>query len=290
MQYVGHIYRPPSEAFSLIIQVTVGCSHNNCSFCPMYKDKKFHLRPFDTVLTNMKAARARHRFVKRIFFADGDALCLSTDKMLKLLEAARSIFPECERISVYTRASHVLRKSPQELKTLREAGLGMVYIGAESGSPEVLSRVNKGETASQLIESVHKAEAAGIETSVTFISGLGGKELMEEHAIKTGEMITAMNASYVGLLTLMLAPNTTLYEDVLGGRFEQISMSEVIRELELILEHANCKTDCALRSNHASNRLVLKGTLPHDKDRLMQQIRQAKTDDSLLRTQYQRGL
>jgi radical SAM superfamily enzyme YgiQ (UPF0313 family) len=201
MHYEGDIIRPPSEAYSLIIQATVGCTHNKCTFCSSYKAKKFRLKPFETILNDLLEARDYYRLVERIFFADGDVFCLSTDKLKQLLNAVREIFPECIRVGVYSRASQILKKSHDELVRLREAGLGIVYIGAESGSETVLKNINKGETAADLIESVKKAEEAGITTSVTFILGLGGREHMEEHACETGKMISEMGATYVGLLT-----------------------------------------------------------------------------------------
>lgn len=289
MRYHGSVYRPPSEANSLIIQVTLGCTHNSCTFCPMFSDKRFRIVPFDEVMANLKEARCEYSYVRRIFFADGNSLCLTNEKLLPLMEAAKAIFPECERISVYARAENVLRKTDEELLELKAAGLGIVYIGAESGSDEVLKRVNKGETAAQMIEAVHRAEALGIKTSVTFISGLGGKELMEEHAIKTGEMIAEMGASYVGLLTLMLAPGTPLFKELMAGKFKQLSQPEVAKELELILTHADCKSPCVLRSNHASNRLVLAGTLPNDRERLLEQVRRAQTSEDGLRSKHFRG-
>lgn len=272
MRYEGTIYRPPSEARSLIVQVTVGCTHNKCTFCSMYKDKKFHIRSFEQVLEDLKQARCDYSRVDRIFFADGDALCLSTDKLLNLLNAVRAIFPECSRVGVYSRATHILRKSDEELIALRDAGLGIVYIGAESGSEEVLLRVNKGETPEQIKNGVQKAERLGIQASVTFIAGLGGKELMEEHAVKTGKMIGEMGASYVGLLTLMPSPGTKMLDDIISGVFEPLSILEVEQELKLILGNADCVKDCVFRSNHASNHLVLSGTLPKDKDRMIMQV------------------
>lgn len=247
----------------------------------MYKDKKFHIRPFEQVLEDLKDARCDYPRVDRIFFADGDALCLSTDKLLNLLNAVRAIFPECTRVAVYSRASHILRKSDEELILLRDAGLGIVYVGAESGSEEVLLRVNKGETPEKIKEGVQKAERLGIQTSVTFISGLGGKELMEEHAVKTGKMIGEMGASYVGLLTLMPAPGTKMFEDTISGVFQPLSLLEVEQELKLILTNADCKKDCVFRSNHASNHLVLSGTLPRDRDRMIMQVAQTMMSEGM---------
>lgn len=289
MRYEGSVYRPPSEARSLIIQVTIGCSHNTCTFCPMYSDKKFRVRSFEEVFADLKEARRSQAHVERIFFADGDALCLSTDKLLSLLGAVRAIFPECTRVSVYGRADNILRKSDDELRQLRDAGLGIIYVGAESGSAEVLRRVHKSETPEDIIKAVQRAENAGIPVSVTFISGLGGRKLMEEHAVETGKMISQMGASYVGLLTLMLAPGTPMNEDVISGKFEQLTMDEVLKELELILNNADCKKDCVIRSNHASNRLVIKGTLPHDRERLLAQVHKAMHDEKMLRPDRFRG-
>jgi len=289
MKYEGSVYRPPSEAYSLIIQVTIGCSHNGCTFCPMYWDKKFKMRPFEDIYRDLQEARGENSRVERIFFADGDALCLETEKLLPLLGAAKALFPECTRIGIYGRADNILRKTDDELIKLREAGLGIIYLGAESGSAEVLRRVNKGETPEDMILAVHRAESAGIPVSVTFISGLGGRELMEEHAVETGKMIGAMGASYVGLMTLMIAPGSSISEDIASGKFEPLTTQDVMRELDFILVNADCKKDCVIRSNHASNRLVLKGTLPQDKERLLDQVHRAMKDEKMLRPDKYRG-
>ena len=280
MKYEGTVYRPPSEARSLIIQVTIGCSHNGCTFCPMYKAKKFRMRPYEDVVRDLEECRRTYRYVERIFFADGDALCLATEKLIRLLKAAGELFPECRRISVYGRAGSILRKSEAELSELKQAGLGIIYMGAESGSAEVLRRVNKGETPEQLVQAVKKSEAVGIPTSVTFISGLGGQELMEEHSVKTGQMIGEMGASYVGLLTLMLAPGTPLFDSAVKGEFKPITTKQVEEELKLILTHADCKKECVFRSNHASNHLVLKGTLPQNRGQMLAQVERALQDGS----------
>jgi len=290
MQYEGDIYRPPSEAYSLIVQVTVGCMHNGCTFCEAFKAKQFRIKSFEAVLSDLREARRYYRHVERVFFADGDAFCMTTDELMRLLNAVCVLFPECTRIGIYGRASQILCKRDDELVRLREAGLGIIYVGAESGSDEVLCRVNKGESAERIIAAVQKAERAGIKASVTFILGLGGRELMAEHAVKTGEMISVMGATYVGLLTLMLDPAAPLYAEERSGKFVQLTPLETVEELEIILAHANCDKETVLRSNHASNWLVLKGTLPHDKERMLHQIRRAKTDMNMLRSGSQRQL
>jgi len=249
----------------------------------MYRQKSFRLRPLAEVIEDFRLARAHYKYVERIFLADGDALSMSNDKLLSILKPAMEILPECQQISAYARPSQILAKSEEELKALLDAGLKLLYIGAESGSDEVLRRVDKGETAAEIIQSVQKAEGVGIQTSITLISGLGGKELMAEHAIETGKLISAMGATYVGLLTLMLEPPAPLYDDMRSGKFVPLSPAEVVDELELILSHADCQKDCVLRSNHASNLIILKGTLPGDKEKLLAQVREAKTDGSLAR-------
>jgi len=290
MQYEGNIYRPPSEASSLIVQATVGCTHNACTFCEMYKEKQFRLKPFETILADLQEARRVYRHVERIFFADGDALCMATDKLLRLLHTVQELFPECFRVGVYSRPTQILQKSEEELVCLAKAGLGIAYIGAESGSDEVLRRVNKGETAEESIEAVQKAERAGIRASVTFVLGLGGRELMEKHAVKTGAAISAMGATYVGLLSLMLTPRMPLYADAADGTFTPLTARETMEELELILSHTNCVQETILRSNHASNWLTLAGVLPQDKGRMLGQVQDAMRDTSVLRADEWRRL
>ena len=290
MHYEGDIYRPPSEAYSLIVQATVGCTHNKCTFCPNYKADKFKVKPFEIVFEDLMEARSYYSHVERVFFADGDVLCLTYDKLMRLLDAVRGIFPECTRVGVYSRASQILKKSDDELRSLLDAGLGILYVGAESGSDEVLRRVNKGETAEDIVVAVQKAEASGIKTSVTFISGLGGKELAEEHAVKTGEMISAMGAAYVGLLTLMLMPQAPIYADVQSGKFVQLTPVEALDELEVMIGNINCEKETIFRSNHASNWLELKGTFPQDKGRLIEQIRRAKAEPHMLKADSRRRL
>ena len=290
MRYIGNIYRPPSEAYSLLLQVTVGCSHNKCTFCNMYKDKQFRLRPMEDVLEDLDWARAHYRRVGRIFLCDGDALCLKNSKLLTILDRIKKLFPECERVTSYGRATDALRKTDEELRELREHGLTMVYLGAESGSPKVLEKVVKGETVEQLIEGVHKLENNGIQTSVTFISGLGGPELMEEHAIESGNMIKDMNASYVSFLTLMLEYPAPLLEDYKAGKFKLLKPTEVLEEAAIMLDRARPEKTCVFRSNHASNYVSLKGNLPEDNDRMIASLKRCMKDESLIKSEYFRAL
>lgn len=290
MRYEGDIYRPPSEAYSLLIQVTIGCAHNKCTFCSMFKDKMFRVREVSEVMEDLETARKTYRKVERVFLCDGDALCLSTDKLLVILDRIRELFPECKRVSVYGSAKDVLRKTPQELATLREHGMGMIYLGAESGSQKVLDMICKGVSREEMIEAVRKIENAGIPTSVTFISGLAGKENWEEHAIETGKMITEMNASYVSLLTLMLDSRAPIVGQINRGELTLLSAEEVVAEAYLLLKHANPTKPCVFRSNHASNYVSLRGNLPADKPRLMEQLERAMADTGLLKDERFRML
>ena len=278
MRYEGNIFRPPSEAYSLLLQVTVGCTHNKCTFCSMYKDKQFHIRKLEDILEDLAWARRHYARVERIFLCDGDALALSVNKLMPILDYIRENFPECERVTAYARAEDALRKTDEELKQLYEAGLTMAYVGAESGSEKVLEDIHKGETRQQLIDGVKKIEASGMKASVTFISGLAGKAGWEEHAIKSGKMISEMSPSYVALLTLIVDPSVPMAKDIESGKMELLSAEEVMKETLLMLENTEVTRKCVFRSNHASNYLSLKGNLPDDKEKMMEQIREAMSN------------
>ena len=264
MRYEGDIYRPPSEAYSLLVQVTIGCTHNKCTFCKMYKDKKFRVRSLDEVLEDLAWARKQYRRVERMFLCDGDALALSNNRLMPILQYISENFPECQRVTVYGRATDVLKKTDEEMRELYEAGLTMVYIGAESGSDKVLKDVCKGETRQQLIDGVKKIEASGMQASVTFISGLAGKDGWREHAIETGTMISEMGASYVALLTLLVEPTVPMAKDIESGKLKLLTAEEVLEETLLMLENTNVTKKCVFRSNHASNYVSLRGNLPDE--------------------------
>lgn len=290
MRYEGSIYRPPSEAGSLILQVTIGCAHNRCTFCSMYKDKNFRIRPLAEVLEDLEAARSQYRRIEKVFLADGDALVLPNASLLAVLGRIRGLFPECRRVGIYGSPGDVLRKTPAELQELRDAGLGIVYIGAESGSDRILEAIRKGATAAELVDAVRRLEDNGLPASVTFISGLGGQDHWEEHAIEIGRMISRMSPSYVGLLTLMVEPGTQLYDDVRSGRFQLLDPMQVLAETALLLQNTEVASRCVFRSNHASNYLSLKGDLPRDKAVLLAQIDQAMAGQALLKDERFRML
>lgn len=271
MIYDEPLYRPPSEAYSLIIQVTIGCSHNKCSFCGMYKSKKFRIRSKSDIFRDLEEMAARYNKVRRIFLADGDALVLKTQDLKDILQKIRGLFPYCERVGIYATPNDILRKSPEELKTLKEHGIGIVYLGIESGSDRILKDISKGADSRVMIEAGKRLVESGIKLSVTLISGLGGKDGWQEHAKESARVINAINPDYLGLLTLLIEPGTRMYDMVKEGTFKLLSAEEVALETQMLIRNLELE-NCIFRSNHASNYFSLAGTLPHDKGKLLKQL------------------
>ena len=288
VRYKGKVYRPPSEAYSLIIQATYGCSHNRCAFCDMYDDKHFAMRPMEEIREDFELARRVYRCVERVFLADGDALMRKTDDLVQILGLIYGLFPECQRVTCYASPTSLQIKSEEELRLLREKGLKMVYMGLESGCDAVLERMDKGHTAAQIIAAGQKARRSGLQLSVTAISGLGSRELWREHAVETAQAFNAMNPEYIGLLTLMVEPGTPLEKWVREGSFYVLKPVEVMQEMELFLQHID-SPGSVFRMNHASNYLTLKGTLNQDRERLLQQVRQGLAGRGL-KDEFLRGL
>ena len=289
MRYFGSVYRPPSEARSLIVQVTYGCSHNTCAFCSMYKAKKFTLRPMEEILEDFRLARQAYSKVGRIFLADGGALIRPAAELARILEVIAALVPECERVTCYASPSSIHKRTPEELKRLRERNLTMVYMGLESGCDEVLKRMRKGHTAADIVAAGQKINAAGIDLSVTAISGLGGVELWREHAMDTAAALSAMKPAYIGLLTLMVEPGTPLYDWVEKGQFQLLDSHQVLEETALLVAQLDCE-GAVFRMNHASNYLTLKGTLNEDKQALLKRIHSAMSGRTDLRPEYFRAL
>ncbi|WP_404987864.1 radical SAM protein [Clostridium culturomicium] len=279
MRYEGTVYRPPSEGRSLIIQATIGCSHNKCTFCEMYKDKKFRMRNIDEVFEDLRSARARYSYIEKIFLADGDALIIPTNRLILILDEINSLFPECKRITVYASPKSILLKSPEELSLLKEHGLYMVYLGLESGDDTILAAVNKGASSSQLIEAGKRIKDADIKISCTLISGLGGKEKWTEHAINSAKVINEIDPDYLGLLTLRVE-NRLINQDVINGRLTLLSAKEVLEEAHLLIKNLDL-SNCVFRSNHASNYVSLGAVLGDEKEELLQDIEEILKKDEL---------
>jgi len=290
MRYEGDIYRPPSEAYSLLVQVTMGCTHNKCTFCNMFKEKRFRVRDVEEVKEDLMWARTRYRRIDRMFLCDGDALCLSMNKLNVIFDYINELFPEVEQINIYGRANDVLMKSKEDLELLKKKKLKIIYIGAESGSDRVLTNVNKGVTRKQLIDAVKHINEAGIKSSVTFISGLSGTDGWEDHAIQSGTMIAEMNPSYVGLLTLVLEPIAPMFKDVQEGKMKLLTPELTLRETKLLLENARPSETCIFRSNHASNYINLAGNLPFDNDKMIAKLEDALAGKYQLKPEYFRAL
>lgn len=289
MRYEGRIFRPPSEGRSYILQATIGCAHNKCAFCSMYKEKKFKVRSTEDILEDIQLARARYPYIKRVFIADGNALALSMERLIPILTSIKETFPECQRIGVYGAPMDILKKTKEELQHLKDLGLGIIYLGLESGSDKVLDLMKKGVSASQMIESANKVTEVGIPLSVTVISGLGGKNYTAEHATETGRVLSAMNPDYIGVLTLMTGEMAEIDDMIEEGRLELLSTKEVFKELYQMMENLNV-TNCTFRSNHASNYFSLAGALPADKSRMLKEIESAINDEVLIKAEGLRGL
>ena len=280
MRYKGKVYRPPSEAYSLIVQVTYGCSHNGCAFCDMYDDKHFAMRPMEEIREDFETARQVYRHVERVFLADGDALMRKTDDLVQILGLIYGLFPECQRVTCYASPTSLQIKSEDDLRLLRQKGLQMVYMGLESGCDAVLERMNEGHNAAAIVAAGQKARRCGMALSVTAISGLGSVELWREHAIGTAEARSAMKPEYSGLLTLMVEHGTPLEQWVRAGEFTLLSPVEVLKETELFLQHIDAEGS-VFRMNHASNYLTLKGTLNRDRQALLDKVQTGLTGAGL---------
>lgn len=276
IRYIDPVYRPPSEAESLILPVTDGCSWNKCSFCEMYKAPQKKFRARDEAETMATLRRCGERFgsgIRRVFLADGDALVLPTRRLLGILGAIREHLPAVHRVSSYCLPRNLRRKSVSELKELADAGLTMAYVGAESGDDEVLNRVHKGETYASSCDALDKLQLAGIKRSVMILNGLGGRTLSQRHAENSARLVNATQPEYLSTLVL----NFPLGEQRFRGQFpdwQPCSQIELFIEMEMFIS-ALTLSRTVFRSDHASNRLVLKGTLGAEKPRLQSEIRAA---------------
>ena len=273
LNYDAPLYRPPSEANSLIFQVTLGCSFNECSFCDMYRSKEYSERTWDEVKGEIDMMAKIMPDTQRVFLADGDAINLSTEYMVKILKYIREKFSSIERISCYAMPMNLLKKTPEDLQELYDAGLNMLYLGIESGSDIVLRKVTKGATSKTIIKACNKAKDVGFKLSCMVILGLGGKKYSKENAIETGKVISASKPDFVGALTLYLE-NGIKDEFITkwGGEFVKIDDNESLEELELLVSNINAENQIVFRANHGSNAYNIAGTFPQDKDDMLKKI------------------
>ena len=289
MNYQGTIYRPPSEANSILLQVTTGCSHNKCSFCGMYKGQRFSIKPEPMVLTDIEHAATQYPHARRLFLCDGDALILPQQRLVTFLKRIENQLPKITRVGIYANAKSLHSKSIAELQQLRRHGLGIIYMGLESGDNITLSGMHKGATAEQMIEMGKKVKLAGIPLSVTVLLGIAGPERSSTHAAATGRVLTALDPDYVGALSLMLEPGTALYADYQAGRFALPQPLAILQELRTMIA-ATDLSQGLFHANHASNYLPIRASLPEDKIKILALLDQALAGALALKPEYLRAL
>lgn len=291
MKYEGDIIRPPSEAYSLLLQVTVGCSHNKCTFCPSFKDKRFRIKSLAEIEEDLVYASRKIGQVDKLFLCDGDALIIPQKRLLEILDAIRRHLPGIRRIGTYANAKSLLKKSVSELADLKEKGLGIIYLGIETGNEELLRKISKGATTDRIVEAGRKVKEAGITLSVTVLLGIGGVERSMEHARDTARILTDIDPDFVGVLTVMIVPGTPLHEESEAGAFVLPDTFDLLRELGIIVENTRFSR-CFFTANHASNYLPIRARMPQDREKIVRLIHEVvrRGDASTLRPESMRGL
>jgi radical SAM superfamily enzyme YgiQ (UPF0313 family) len=289
MHYEGTCIRPPSEAFSILLQVTLGCSHNKCTFCGTYKDKRFRIKDDSIIMSDILFASKYMKRQDRVFLMDGDALIIPHKRLMWILDQIREHLPWVKRVGAYANAKSIRMKSSEELIELRQKGLSILYLGVETGDEVLLKRIRKGASSQNLIKMGRKVREAGIKLSVTVLLGIGGREGSLRHAKATGEILSGMDPNYVGALTVMLIPGTPLYRESKEGKFELPSQEELLLELREMVANTNLSRGLFF-SNHASNYLPIRARLPKGKQQALDEIDSALRGDVGLRPEWMRAL
>lgn len=289
MHYEGTVIRPPSEADSILLQVTLGCSHNKCTFCGTYRGKRFNIKTDDVIFEDIEFARKYCRRQNRLFLCDGDALVIPMRRLVPILERIRDRLPWVERVGVYANTKSIKMKTNEELAQLRKLGLKIAYMGLESGDNKVLEAIRKGADADKMITMGKKLKKAGIKVSVTVLLGLGGRRGSLDHARETGRVLTAIDPDFVGALSLMLIPGTELHDQYVKGNFQLPGPEEMLSELGAMISATNL-TDGLFHANHASNYLPIRAHLPRDKEKTLELISQALDGKIPLKPEYMRAL
>jgi radical SAM superfamily enzyme YgiQ (UPF0313 family) len=289
MHYEGYCIRPPSEADSILLQVTLGCSHNRCAFCGSYAGKRFRIKDDEVILSDIRYAARRMRHEDRLFLMDGDALIIPQRRLLWILERIEEHLPRVKRVGAYANVKSIKMKSPEDLRQLRDHNLGILYYGVETGDDEIREAIRKGSTAQTSIEMGRRVKEAGIQLSVTVLLGIGGRAASLRHARATGELLSAMDPDFVGALTVMLIPGTPLYRDYLSGAFELPDEVGLLRELREMISYTNL-TRGYFFSNHASNYLPVKAKLPSGKQKALDLIDAALRGEVRLKPEWMRAL
>lgn len=289
MRYEGDIYRPPGEWKSYLLQTTVGCSHNTCTYCAMYREKKFHVRPMEDILEDIRMAKAYYGDVKRVFLCDGDAIAMRTEQLVAILDALYAAFPSLEKVTTYAGPVSTLAKTPGELRLLREHGLARAYLGVETGSDEVLRKVKKGVGAAEMLEAGVRLREAGMDLWVMVLLGLAGRgEAGVRHILDTAAMVNEMRPRHLSALTLTLYPGTELYRDYRAGRFDPVTPVDALREVRLLIDKLDVNP-LHFTCDHASNYVPLKGSLPQDREKFLSRLDMALESGAGMRTERTRG-
>lgn len=270
MKYQGSVYRPPNEANSLLMQVTIGCSWNKCTFCTMYTDEKFRVRPFNEVEEDVKNFQYKC-LIENIFLCDGDALVLSNRKLMEILELIKKNFPYCLRVSSYATPMNIIKKSDEELQELVAMGLDRLYVGLESGSDSVLKYINKNVSRQEVIDACKKAKRNGFSLNLSMISGLGGRKYFEQHAVETASAISEIDPDFCRLATLVITDEAPLKKELESGDFKELLPRETLEEIRIMIESINT-TKCQFTSSHPSNHIHIQGYLPEDRAKLLREI------------------
>jgi radical SAM superfamily enzyme YgiQ (UPF0313 family) len=288
MHYEGFIIRPPSEADSILLQVTLGCSHNKCSFCGAYKDKRFTIKDDAIIEADIDYASKNFQFARRVFLIDGDALIIPQQRLVRILTRIREKMPWIQRVGIYANAKGILRKTGEELAQLRELGLKIAYFGLESGDGQTLEHMRKGHSPERMIEAGRKILDAGMKLSVMVILGLAGRDRSIEHARATGLALSKIDPNYIGVLTLMIYPGTPLSEQVRNGQFDLLTPQEMLRELREMLFYTDM-TRGLFFANHASNYLPLRVRMPAEKQKALDLLDGALNGQAALKPEWMRG-
>ena len=289
MHYEGNIIRPPSEAGSILLQVTVGCSRNKCTFCGTYTGERFRIKPDSIIMEDIAFAARYCNRQRRVFLCDGDALIIPQTRLLKILQAIQERLPWVTRVGVYANVKSLKMKTLEELKTLKTHGLGIAYMGLETGDDFTLKKINKGAAAKDMIAMGKKARAAGIKLSITVLLGIAGRDRSRIHAAETGRVLSAIDPEYVGALSLMLIPGTPLFDDYEAGEFPLIEPHEMLAELRMMIAGTNLSRGL-FHANHASNYLPIRARLPRDKEAVLKLIDEALAGKIALKPEYMRAL
>ncbi|MCM8855030.1 MAG: radical SAM protein [Candidatus Thiodiazotropha sp.] len=293
LNYIQPVFRPPSEAQSLILQVSIGCSWNKCTFCEMYTEpqKRFKPKPIDEIRNELQQFVSMDIPLRRVFLADGDAMTLSYRRLHEIMQAVNEYLPDIQRVSAYCLPRNIKNKSVDELQRLRDMGLEMVYVGCETGDDLVLERVNKGETWQTSLDALLKLQQAGIRRSVMILNGLGGARYSEQHALNSASLMNESQPEYLATLVVSFPKGQQRLQQGYAGEFQMLNLRQLLEEMEVMLSSLNLEKTI-FRSDHASNYLILKGVLNKDKERLLNQVRTAlaNPESTSFRAEWQRGL